>query len=317
MSGQQGRRGSRRGRTRAAAIAALAVVGLLLAGCGGTGASDASMDMGVVAEAPVAGDGMMVEGGAAVTAPDAATVTTRQVIRTGYLSMRAEEVLATAARVRGLVAATGGLITTEDTQSTGDSSYATITAMVPADRLDDFVADVSELGTVDSVNVSAQDVTSQVVDLDARIDALSTSIDRLTQLLAQAERMEDLLAIETQLSQRQSELDALTAQRTYLADQVAMSTITVSIAPLTVAAAVEAPGFLSGLRSGWSAFVSLVMVAVTAVGFFLPFLVLLAIVAVPLTFVLVRQSRRRHATRAVAADAPTDPRPEAGSAPRP
>jgi hypothetical protein len=296
---------------------ALAAVALLLAGCGDTGASDASMDMGVSAEAPVAGDGMMAEGGAAVdsrgapavAAPDAATVTTRQVIRTGYLSMRAEEVLATAARVRGLVAGAGGMITTEDTQSTGESSYATITAMVPADRLDDFVADVSELGTVDSVNVSAQDVTSQVVDLDARIDALSTSISRLTQLLAQAERMEDLLAIETQLSQRQSELDALTAQRKYLADQVAMSTITVSIAPLTAEAAVEAPGFLSGLRSGWSAFVSVVMVAVTALGFFLPFLVILALIAVPLTYVLVRQARRRHRTPAAA--------PEAGSAPRP
>ena len=56
-----------------------------------------------------------------------------------------------------------------------------------------------------------------------------------------------------------------------------MSTITVSLSPVTQIADVDAPGFLSGLQSGWSAFLSLIMVAVTAVGFFLPFLLVLAL----------------------------------------
>jgi len=274
-----------------AALAAMAV----LAGCSGTTSAEAP-----AAEPGVMADGMAVEGGAPMVSEEkSGAVTTsvpadRQIVRTGYLSMRVENVRQAAFEVRGLVSRAGGLISSEDVSASGDSAYATLTAQVPADRLDAFIADLADLGTVDNVTVTASDVTAQVVDLDARIDALQTSIDRLTELLAEATRIEDLLAIETQLSQRQAELDALTAQRSYLADQVALSTITVSMSPFTEIADVDAPGFLSGLQSGWSALVSLVMVAITAVGFFLPFLVILAVIAVPVTIVLLRQARRHH-----------------------
>lgn len=293
---------------RARAAAALLATGLILAGCSTTGDSGAAEPAvmapdTMVEGAPPADAGAAVDGGA--VAPERAgaapgdvttstTVADRQIIRSGYLSMRVEDVRRSAAQVRGLTSAAGGLIVSEDVGASGDSAYATIQAQVPADRLDRFIEDVSALGTVDSVTLSASDVTAQVVDLDARIDALNTSITRLTQLLAQANRIEDLLAIETQLAQRQSELDGLTAQRKYLADQVAMSTLTVTLAPLTELPEVDAPGFLQGLKSGWAAFVSLVMVAVTAVGFLLPWLVLLAIVAVPIAILAARHARRRH-----------------------
>ena len=297
-----------------AALAAMAV----LAGCSGTtGADVPAAEPGVMADGMA--EGMAVEGGAPMVSEEkTGAVTTsvpadRQIVRTGYLSMRVEDVRAAAFEVRGLVSRAGGLISSEDVSASGDSAYATLTAQVPADRLDAFIADLADLGTVDSVTVTASDVTAQVVDLDARIEALQTSIDRLTELLAAATRIEDLLAIETQLSQRQAELDALTAQRAYLADQVALSTITVSMSPFTEIADVDAPGFLSGLQSGWSALVSLVMVAITALGFFLPFLVILAVIAVPVTIVLLRQARRHRGRPAPSADESADAGRQAGT----
>ncbi len=294
-------------RARAAALAAILATGILVTGCSASGDTAATEpagvggemmveggqpapDMGVTEEMPA--DAMAREAGAGTTVTGSTTVTERQIVRTGYMSMRVEDVRRSAAEVRGLTTAANGLITAEDIGASGESAYATIQAQVPADRLDRFIEDLSGLGTVDTINLSASDVTAQVVDLDARIDALRTSISRLSQLLAQASRIEDLLAIETQLAQRQSELDALTAQRAYLADQVAMSTLTVTLAPLTVSPEIEAPGFLSGLKSGWAAFVSLVMVAVTAVGFLLPWLVLMALVAVPVVIIAMRHTRR-------------------------
>jgi outer membrane murein-binding lipoprotein Lpp len=307
-------------RARTVLAAALAA-GFLLAGCSATTSTDAAVeggapvvagDMAVSGEMP-AGEGAAVDGKVA-TAPTPVN-TARQVIRTGYVSMQVDDVTKSAFDVHALIKKRNGLISSEDTQSSGDMTYANISAQIPADSLDDFIADVSALGTVTSINVTAQDVTTQVVDLDARIKALQTSIDRLTELLAQASRIEDLLAIETQLAQRQAELDSLTAQRQWLGDQVAMSTITVSLSPVTQIADVDAPGFLSGLQSGWAAFLSLIMVAVTAVGFFLPFLLVLAVIAVPLAIVLVRQSRRhrRVPTAPTAPTAPAEPRQEAGS----
>ena len=273
----------------------------MMAGAPEAMAPDMGVDGGMMADSR--------EGGAPTGVSGTSTsVTDRQVIRTGYMSMRVEDVRRSAAEVRGLATAARGLIVSEDIGASGDSAYATIQAQVPAKDLDRFIEDVSALGTVDSVNLSASDVTGQVVDLDARIDALTTSISRLTQLLAQASRMEDLLAIETQLAQRQSELDALTAQRTYLADQVAMSTLTVTLAPLTETPEIEAPGFLQGLKSGWAAFVSLILVGVTALGFMLPWLILLAIIAVPVAIVAVRHSRRSR--QRTAAGSPDEPRRE-------
>lgn len=305
-------------RARTALAAALATA-FLLAGCSATTGTDASVDGGApaiagdmtVTEEMPAAEGMPADGKAATT-PTVAT--DRQIIRTGYMAMQVDDVTKSAFDVHALIKKRNGLISSEDTQSSGDMTYSNITAQIPAADLDAFIADVSALGTVMSINVNAQDVTSQVVDLDARIKALQTSITRLTQLLAEASRIEDLLAIETQLAQRQAELDALTAQRTYLADQVALSTITVSLSPVTQVVDVNAPGFLSGLQSGWAAFLSLVMVAVTAVGFFLPFLVVLAIIAIPVTIVIVRQARRHH-PRSAAGTPPeaAAPQQEAGS----
>ena len=247
-------------RARTALAAALAAA-FLLAGCSATTTTDAAVeggapavagDMSVTEQMP-AGESVAVDGKVA-TSPTTVN-TERQVIRTGYVSMQVEDVTKSAFDVHALIKKRNGLISSEDTQSSGDMTYANITAQIPADSLDAFIADVSTLGTVTSINVNAQDVTTQVVDLDARIKALQTSIDRLTQLLAEASRIEDLLAIETQLAQRQAELDALTAQRQYLGDQVAMSTITVSLSPVTQIAGcrrprlpLRAPERLGGLR---------------------------------------------------------------------
>jgi hypothetical protein len=297
-------------------LIAIVAAAALLAGCSGTTDAETGAPMEVT-------DGMSVEGGAPAMSEEMAgedrvatpaIPTDRQIVRTGYVSMRVDDVTKGVFDVHALVRKRNGLISSEDTQRTGDSSYSTITAQIPAADLDAFIADVSALGTVDSVNVNAQDVTTQVVDLDARIAALTASIDRMTQLMAQASRIEDLLAIETQLSQRQSELDSLTAQRTWLADQVAMSTITISLSPLTEITEVDAPGFLSGLQSGWAAFVSIIMVAITAIGFVLPFLLVMAVIAIPVALVVLRQSRRhRRAREGAGSSTPQSPAPAASA----
>lgn len=308
-----------RSRTRIIPVMAALAAALLLAGCSGGTATES-----VEAVPGVAGD-MTVEGGAPAPAgematsdravADTATVPSadREVIRTGFMSMSVEDVPKAAFDVRTLVQKNKGLIASEDTTNSEDYTYANITAQIPAAGLDAFIAEVSRLGTVDSLNISAQDVTAQVVDLDARIKALQTSIDRLTELLAEAQRIEDLLAIETQLATRQAELDSLTAQRTYLAEQVALSTITMTLSPISEITPVDAPGFLTGLENGWAALVSVVMIAVTALGFFLPFLLIFAIVLVPVVIIIVRQTRRRHQSPAPAATTA----PEATPAPAP
>ena len=296
-------------RTRGMAFLGLALAAVLVTGCGGLSGSDemavapdaavemapGEMEGGVAGGAP-APEAMAMEGRAADGSVSTTVVppTDRQIVRTGSMSMTADDVTATAFTIHSVVAKHQGLMSGEDMSNNGEMTYASITAQIPANNLDAFIAEVSKLGAVQTINVAASDVTAQVVDLDARIKAAQTSVNRMTQLLAQAQRIEDMLAIEAQLSSRQAELDSLTAQRKYLGDQVAMSTISISVAPTppTTTPTVDAPGFWSGLQNGWNAFVSVVLVAVTAIGFFLPFLVVLALIIVPVVIWAVRQSRR-------------------------
>jgi hypothetical protein len=251
-------------------------------------------------------------------APAQVVTTDRQIVRTAYVAMQVDDVAKTAFAVHGLVAKQSGVISNEQTQASGDYTSSMITAQIPSKNLDAFVADVSKMGKVDSITVTADDVTTQVVDLDARIKALQTSVDRMTQLLAQAKQIDDLLAIETQLSARQSELDSLTAQRTYLATQVAMSTATITLSPVSTVEPVDAPGFLTGLENGWAAFVSIVMIVVTALGFLLPFLLIALCVIVPVVVLAVRHSRKtRVRVPNPSVEPPPEPAPPAAPAPSP
>lgn len=231
-------------------------------------------------------------------------VTERSIIRTAYVSMRVPDVTDAVAEVRALVAEREGIISGESLSSGTPGGYASITAQVPAADLTAFLDEVSALGNVDTLDVTAQDVTTQVIDLDARIAVLESSIDRLTALLDEATRVEDIIAIESELAMRQAELDSLTSQRKYLSEQVAMSTVTITMSPITEIADVDMPGFLSGLQTGWSAFLALIGFAITALGFLLPFLVVAAIILVPITVWLVRRSRRRSAAATQAAKGP-------------
>jgi hypothetical protein len=256
-------------------VAAVASV-VLLAGCAGGPWSDpGEMEM------------------APVPAEDVKAVDVdREIIRTATMSVRVDDVRADVGRVEAITASAGGWIASENVDSQGDALFADITVRVPAAELDGVMGQVAELGTVTWRSVGTEDVTAQGIDLDARIEALRTSITRLEELLAQAASTKDLIDIEGELTTRQAELDSLVAQRAALSEAVAMSTLSVSLTPAAEAAEWTAPGFLAGLQSGWNVFVALLAGLVTMAGFVLPFLAALVVIAIPVGVIILILRRR-------------------------
>jgi hypothetical protein len=268
-------------------IASAAASLLLLAGCGAaqTGVpTPASMPMD--AGAPVE---------AAAAAPsDRGPAIGPQVITTAWLTMRVDTVPAGVDEISAVVTARGGTIQQQDLTTAEGTQTATIVARVPASSLDGVLADVQRLGSVESVSRQSADVTQQRIDLDARIEALTASADRLRQLLDEAATVTDLVAVETELANRQAELDSLTAQRDYLADQVAMSTVTITLMPTVQAGGAAAPGLDGGLQNGIAALGATIGAAITALGFLLPFVAILVVLAIPVIWLVVRRRRRPH-----------------------
>jgi hypothetical protein len=278
-----------------------AVAGLALAvlvGCSGSGTDSGGAESG-------AGGGT-VAGPAAGKPGEPAVDADRQVVTTATASLAVEDPADGAQRVSELVESAGGRVDERSEQAAAgddgvEGAAADLVVRVPADALTGVLADLEDLGDVESVSVSRSDVTASAVDLDARISALQTSVARLQALMDGAATTEDLLTAEKALSERQEKLESMQSQRVLLADQVELSTLTVELRPFGVAPAGGPEGFVDGLGTGWRALVTVLGAAVVVLGVLLPWMGVALLVAAAV-LVPLRVMRRR-----AAAEAPVPP----------
>ncbi|MGK2867008.1 MAG: DUF4349 domain-containing protein [Mycobacterium sp.] len=229
-------------------------------------------------------------------APKAPPEVQRDVVKTATITVTADEPLAAADRASTLATEAGGRIDsrTEYGGSALDRARVSLTLRIPADKLDGIIGALKGLGTVESLDVQAEDVTSQRVDLDARIKALQTSVDRLLAIMRDARDPSALIEAESALSQRQADLDSLRAQRAALGEQISYSTVTVDlIAPIAGGPAPEEyRGFLGQMERGWDALVDTGSNLLLLVGLLLPW-VGAAVIGFALLFGLYRLVRLR------------------------
>lgn len=320
-------------RTRlAAALAGLAALAALTACSSSDGGGDSSeagvtsADMGVAdperAAAPADGSGDraydsggLADDTAALTdglteeladgqagqdgqAGEPVEVGTTAVIATGTVELEAEDVGKARFDIRKLVDQFRGTVTQQET-TTGDEGEVTtarLVVRVPSDRFTDAQAALEEVGTLTGSDSAAEDVTTEVLDIEARVRAQRKSVERIEALLAQAENLQQVVSIENQLARRQADLDSLVSRQKWLADQTSLSTLTVYVEKTEKEEADEeetAGGFLGGLRDGWDSFVAGGAVALTVVGFALPWVALLLLIGVPLWMVVRRRSTDR------------------------
>jgi hypothetical protein len=279
----------------------------VLVGCSGPGTESSGSDSGAGGGAGVPEPAVPGNNEGAPTVPGD-TDPDRQVVTTASAFLAVEDPADGAQRVSELVETAGGRVDERSEQAGsgeggGEGASADLVVRVPADALTDVLADLKELGDVESVSVSRSDVTAAAVDLDARISALQTSVARLQALMDGAATTEALLDAERALSDRQQELESLLSQRALLADQVELSTLSVHLAPYGVATPGGPDGFLDGLGTGWRALVTALGAALVVLGVSLPWLAVAGLLAAGV-LVPLRLARRR---AAVAAPVPPVP----------
>lgn len=228
------------------------------------------------------------------------TARTRAVIATGTMTLRSDDLGATRISVRKVLDTYRGEISQEETETNdkGELTFARVVLRIPSAQ---FVAAMDDLEAITKYNTrttGAEDVTTQVIDIDARVRAQTKSLARIEALLAEATTFKDVVAIETQLTSRQAELESLKAQQAYLNDQTSMSTITVYLEHLGDGdpQPKDDTGFIAGIRSGWHALGSATVGVATILGAVLPFALVFAIVGYPL-WLLSRRTGRNFSIR--------------------
>ncbi len=220
----------------------------------------------------------------------------REVIYTADLQVRVAQVSPATARAVAIVDGAGGYLFSQDANLTGHTD-ATLVFKVPPVRFTGVLDRLAALGTPLAKNVNANDVTAQVVDLRGRIKTAGTSVARLRNLLASAQNVPDVVAIENGLTARESELESLQGQLQVVTSQVQLATVTVVLttnAPQKHHTSI--PGFTSALSGGWTAFSSAAKVIVAGIGAVLPFAAFAALAC----GAIVMARRRRRSTRLVA-----------------
>ena len=186
----------------------------------------------------------------------------------------------------------GGFVTNSQTQQTDDRiSSGSFTLRVAAPKLDAALADLRRLGTLKSLTTSGNDISGQLVDLDARIHADEAEEAQLLDLLKQADKVSDILPIRSQIQNVQQDLDSLRTQKKAFNNQVDYATINATIFEPN---AVPQPGPLtdSVIARAWRTAVSAGLTIVAGTLVVLGGLLPLALIALGV-WALVTVARRR------------------------
>jgi len=154
------------------------------------------------------------------------------VIRTGTFSLEVDDVDASLTKLTSVVKSQGGYVSGSYRYTDTSTPYLTVTFRVPAASFDAAVLALRAEGTVLSEQISTYEVTMQLVDLEARLRNLRASETALLELMSRATTVSDVLAVQTQLTSVRSDIESYDAQRASLADQVAMTTVSVTISPI-------------------------------------------------------------------------------------
>lgn len=226
----------------------------------------------------------------------------QKLIRTLELNVETEDLDALLSNVEARLRELGGYV--EQKEIYRGSAYSqkvyrngSLTIRVPAEAADQFVSLVGEVSNITFSREDIDDVSLQYVATESRIVALETEQTRLLELLEKAENMEDLLQIESRLTDVRAELEQVTSQLRLYDNLVNYTTIHLSVEEVREYTPVEEDTFWQRITKGLTGNLQDIAQGATDLLVFfitgLPYFILLAIVVTALVLWLRSQKRRR------------------------
>ena len=185
----------------------------------------------------------------------------------------------------------GGFILSSSTQNERSGTFV---LRIPAKRFDDTIGDVRRLGTVRFQEIRGDDVTAEFIDSQARLRILLARKALLFSLFQQADTTDEILRLASQLDDVQLRIEQLQGQLRFLNDQVAESTLRVSIQERNAPEArtereVDNPDLGSSFDLAVQGFLRIVGAVIVGLGYLIPLTVLGALVAMVVWFVRRRR----------------------------
>src|SRR3989475_4030815 len=212
---------------------------LLVTACSAAGTTTQGRSSEGGAPAPAAVDSVSGFSGNAASAPDKGIPTVvfsgdRNLTLTAKIDMRSKAPWATSARAQAIASGLGGDVLNLSQSGTADTRSASLTIRVPSSRFGDALQQLKSLeGEIQTSGVTAQDVTDQFVDLQARLTAKQAEEQRYIAILARANTIDEILKVDASLGNVRTQIEQLTAQINSIKNRTEFSTISMSISTLS------------------------------------------------------------------------------------
>jgi hypothetical protein len=238
-----------------------------------------------------------------IAAQDTANIQERIIIRTaemGIVVVDTEEAMKT---ITQMVGENGGWVVSSSVfQYDENAKTGNMSVRIPSDGFDSFLEAVGLLSVeVTRISTSGQDVTEEYVDVSARLENLEATADRVRSFLDETKTVEEALAVNSELSQLEGEIEAMKGRLQYLEQSAAFSIITIDLTPDILSQPIEVGGWQpqgvarSAVETLIDTMQTLVDIGIWLIIYVLP---LALIAGIPL-WLIVRFIRRRRSSRRV------------------
>jgi hypothetical protein len=202
----------------------------------------------------------------------------RLIVRTGQAGIEVDSLEPSMAELRQVVRRVGGFVADASIQSGRNQvRSATLQLKVPASRFDDLTEGLRPLGRLQFVNVAAEDVSEEFVDLNARIANAHRLEERLIELLrTRTGKLQDVLSVEHELARVREEIERMQGRVRFLKASAQLSTLSVNLyepAPLVASVPGRSP-IVEAFKTAWRNFVGVIAGVIASLGFVVPLLIL-------------------------------------------
>lgn len=155
--------------------------------------------------------------------------TNRKLIRTVNMDVETETYDELLETLLQRLEALGGYAESFSTHGNGSNRNGNITARVPKERVDEFLQVVEGASNITYRHEEVEDVTLNYVDMESRKKMLQKEQDRLLEFLDEAQTLEDIITLESRLTEVQYELERMESQLRSYDNLIDYSTIHISI----------------------------------------------------------------------------------------
>ena len=179
----------------------------------------------------------------------------RKIIKQGSIRFKTADINKTKSLILQTVKEFNGYISNDNAYDYSDRFEHRLTIRVPSDKFDLLLDNISEsVDKLDSKNIDVLDVTEEYIDIEARVKTKNELQNRYRELLKQATKLEEILNIEKEIGNLQTDIESVEGRMKYLKDKITFSTLTVTYYQKTTPAFGFSSKFVDGIKNGWNVF---------------------------------------------------------------